>query len=80
MTTSQHLAVMRLMEKLDTPSRRYNRCLRRAWQTLTGSTENEQAIEQGNAALLEIEAIVREWVAANPAPTPAAARPVEETR
>lgn len=65
-TTERHIAVMRLMEAIEAPTKTYNACLRKAWRTATDSDENDAAIDKGNAALLEVEAAVRQWVAEHP--------------
>jgi hypothetical protein len=66
MTTERHLAVMRLMEAIEAPTKTYNAAVRKAWRTATDSDENKAAITKGNAALLEIEAAVRQWVTDHP--------------
>lgn len=66
MTTERHIAVMGLMNDIEAPAKTYRSALRKAWRTATDSPENSAAKAKGNAALLEIEAIVRQWIAAHP--------------
>ncbi|MET7956358.1 hypothetical protein ABZT07_20620 [Streptomyces sp. NPDC005317] len=68
MTSTRILGLMALMRDIEKPSACYNRAVRRAWQTLTDSPENEAAQARGNAALLEIEKAVRTWVSKHPDP------------
>ncbi|WP_031095555.1 hypothetical protein [Streptomyces sp. NRRL S-15] len=68
MTSPQIIAVMALMREIEKPSACYNRAVRRTSQTLTDSPENDAAQARGNAALLEIEQAVRDWVAKHPDP------------
>lgn len=65
-TTERHIAVMGLMNDIEAPTKTYRSALRKAWRTATDSPENNAAKAKGNAALKEIEAIVREWVANHP--------------
>jgi hypothetical protein len=65
-TTERHIAVMRLMTDLEAPTKTYQAAVRKAWRTASDSPENLAAITKGNAALLEIERIVRDWTAAHP--------------
>ena len=67
-TSTRILGLMALMRDIEKPSACYNRAVRRAWQTLTDSPENDAAQARGNAALLEIEQAVRAWVAKHPDP------------
>jgi len=67
MTSDRHLALMNLMSEVEAPSRTYRNCVRRAASTETDSPQNLAAIERGSAALDDIEAAVRRWVAAHPA-------------
>lgn len=67
MTSTRVLAVMGLMTDIEAPTKTYRSALRKAWRTATDSPENKAAQARGNAALLEIEGIVREWVAKHPA-------------
>lgn len=64
------LAWMRFWQLLDEmePARlRYRRALRRAEATSTDSPEFDSARGKGDAALAEIEQLMRGWIAANPA-------------
>ncbi|MGW0312057.1 hypothetical protein [Streptomyces flavidovirens] len=70
MTSNRILALMALMREIEKPSGAYARAVRKATRTATGSDENDAAQAQGNAALLEIETAVRQWVAENPDPRP----------
>ncbi|MFE5895861.1 hypothetical protein ACFQ67_00270 [Streptomyces sp. NPDC056488] len=65
-TRDQLYALNALMRRLEDPLEIYNRCLRKAWRTLTDSPENNAAQAKGNAALLEIEQAIRQWVAEYP--------------
>ncbi|MFD9752640.1 hypothetical protein [[Kitasatospora] papulosa] len=81
MTSPRILDLMALMRDIEKPSACYNRAVRRASQTLTDSPENDAAQARGNAALLEIETAVRDWVAKHPVPTePAVSKHAEVLR
>ena len=67
--TEQLYGIAALVGDIEKPLKTYQQSLRRAWRTATDSPENDAAREQGAAALLEIEHIVRAWVAARPSPT-----------
>ncbi|MFF5784215.1 hypothetical protein ACFY8P_04500 [Streptomyces sp. NPDC012693] len=64
----QLYALNALMRDLEDPLKTYNQCLRKAWRTLTDSPENDAAQAKGNATLLEIEQVIRQWVAKHPEP------------
>lgn len=66
MQSDRTLAQMALVRSLQKPGWRYANAVRRATETATDSAENLAAIKRGNAALREIDAIVRAWVAAHP--------------
>jgi hypothetical protein len=66
MTSDRHLALMALMNEITTPTKTYDRCVRRAAAALTDSPEYNAAVERGNAALDAIEHAVRRWVAKHP--------------
>jgi hypothetical protein len=66
MTTESHLALMSLMNDIEAPTKTYRSALRKAWATETDSPENNAAKAKGNAALEEIEGIVRQWVVKHP--------------
>lgn len=66
MTTERHIAVMSLVNDAEAPLKTYRSALRKAWRTASDSPENNAAKAKGNAALEEIEGIVREWVANHP--------------
>lgn len=66
MVSDQLLAVMRLMEGIKRPTGTYWQAVGQAVRTYTDSPENKAAIARGNAALLEIEAAVRQWVKDHP--------------
>jgi len=67
MTTERHLNLMSLMNDIEAPTKTYRSALRKAWATETDSPANNAAKAKGNAALEEIEDVVREWVANHPA-------------
>ncbi|MEU3613446.1 hypothetical protein ABZ725_14180 [Streptomyces sp. NPDC006872] len=71
MTTDRHLAVMALMNEIEAPAKTYRHCVRRAAAAHTDSAEYDRAVERGNAALDDIEAAARRWVASHPGQTPA---------
>lgn len=71
MSSARILALMALMNDTKRAQGAYWRAVTRAAQTFTGSTQNDAAIERGNAALLEIEGTVRQWVADHPEPAAA---------
>jgi len=66
MTTERHIAAMGLMNDIEAPTKIYRSALRKAWNTATDSDENKAAKAKGNAALEEIEGIVREWLGNHP--------------
>lgn len=66
MQSDRILAAMRLMEGIKRPTGTYWQAVGQATRTYTDSDENKAAIARGNAALLEIEAAVRQWVAEHP--------------
>jgi hypothetical protein len=53
-----------LLDGIKPALNRYQRALRRAHTTMTDSDENLAAQSKGNAALAEMETVIREWVAA----------------
>lgn len=67
MTSTRVLAVMALVRDTEAPLKTFNASVRKATRTATDSDENDAAQARGNAALLEIEAAVRRWVAKHPA-------------
>lgn len=67
MTSTRVLAVMALIRETEAPLKTFNASVRKATRTATDSDENDAAQARGNAALLEIEAAVRRWVAKHPA-------------
>lgn len=66
MASDQILAVMALMNAIKSPAGTYWQAVGQASRTYTDSNENKAAIARGNAALLEIETAVRQWVAEHP--------------
>jgi hypothetical protein len=68
MASDQILALNVLMRALEEPLKVYNRALRKAWATETDSDPFKAAVVKGNGALLEIEQVVRQWVAGHPLP------------
>lgn len=66
MATAQILALMALVPEIEAPLKTYNAALRKAWRTATDSDENDAAQERGNAALLDMEAAIRLWIAQHP--------------
>ena len=59
-------ALMRLIEDLYRPWRKYGKNVNRALITATDSEENLTAIRAVVQALDEVEAVVRQWVRDNP--------------
>lgn len=57
----------RLLDEMEPARLRYRRALRRAEATSTDSPEFDAARVKGDAALAEIEQLMRGWIAANPA-------------
>jgi hypothetical protein len=58
-----------LVEFLSRPSKIYQAMLRQSIKSKTGSFEYNEAVNIGNAALLEIEETVRSWVKDHPVET-----------
>jgi hypothetical protein len=73
MTTDRHLALMALMNEIETPAADYQRNVRAAARLTSESTEWNSAVERGNRALDRIETAVRIWVENN-RPQPIAGR------
>lgn len=68
MTSDRHLALMALMRDLEAPSKTYQRSVRLAAAFASNSTQYDEAVAKGNAALDDIEQAVRRWIAAHPDP------------
>jgi hypothetical protein len=66
MTRDRISALMRLMDEIKRPHGIYRRAVRTATAALPDSPENTAAMTCGNAALLELETAVREWIAKRP--------------
>lgn len=67
MARDQIHALMALMAEIDKPVNRYRYAVRRCAEALSESPEYDRAQERGDAALLEIDRAIREYVAERPA-------------
>lgn len=68
-----------LLDEIKPAHDRYRRALRKADSTATDSPENLAAQAKGNTALAEMEAAIREWVAATACTCPLLAVGMEVT-